>query len=82
MDDMNLDGPLLALNGSFDQIPTARVTVAITAVSRLAAGMCSFSSGPCALLPGPEAPVQRNAALGYFACIMAMKGIVPPTQVG
>jgi hypothetical protein len=79
---MNLDGPLLTSNGSFTQIPTARVTAAITAVSRLAEGMCSFSSGPCALFPGPEAPVQRNAALGYFACIMAMKGIVPPTHVG
>ena len=79
---MNPDGLVLVLNGSFAQIPTARITAAIPAVRRLAAGMCSFSSGPCALFPGPEAPVQRNAAFGYFACIMAMNGIVPPTQVG
>ena len=43
--------------------------------------MCNFSSGPCALFPGPEEPVHRNIALGYFPCIIAMNGIVPPVQV-
>ncbi len=52
-----------------------------TAVSLFADGMCSFSSGPCALLPGPEGPVQRNLASGYLPCIIAMNGIVPPIHV-
>ena len=43
--------------------------------------MCSFSSGPWALLPGPEVPVHRNIASGYLPCIIAMKGIVPPVHV-
>ena len=50
-------------------------------VSLFEDGMCNFSSGPCALLPGPEVPVQRNMASGYFPCIIAMNGIVPPVQV-
>mgnify|MGYP005736434533 FL=1 len=53
----------------------------MAAVSLFAVGMCSFSSGPWALLPGPAAPVHKNAESGYFDCIIAMNGMVPPTQV-
>ena len=44
------------------------------------AGMCNFSSGPWAFPPGPRLPVTRKLALGYFSCIMARNGIVPPSK--
>ena len=60
---------------------TAAIVEDNTTVSLFEEGMWSFSSGPWALFPGPEVPVQRNIALGYFRCIIAMNGIVPPVHV-
>ena len=59
----------------------AAIAAASATFMRLECGMCNFSSGPCALFPGPDEPVQRKQAFGYLFCIIAMKGIVPPIQV-
>ena len=59
---------------------TAAMVADSTAVSLFEDGMCNFSSGPCALFPGPAEPVHRNMASGYLPCIIAMNGIVPPVH--
>ena len=56
------------------------MAAATQVVMAFVAGMCSFSSGPWALPPGPRLPVTRKAASGYFSCIMARNGIVPPSK--
>ena len=50
-------------------------------MSLLEEGMCNFSSGPWALFPGPDLPVQRNIASEYLISIIAIKGIVPPSLI-